>query len=209
MSIVQDDRLSDDTHVAERIVRGAIDALRTHPFNRVDRAVVAATAGVDETEVERLFPTWKSLLLVTYDRWIELRGNTRHGQRPASTVDYVRMTLVEDVHDPGLVRVMAGAINIAAAGDDAFSDMFRRRHTDFHAYMTVALAKDFEAGREVCAISASEAATQLLAMYEGLQIQMLVRRDVDIVAEFDSAAETLRRGWRRGSGGAWDLGVGA
>jgi hypothetical protein len=206
VSTLQDDRLSDDTLVAERIVRGAIDALRSHPFNRVDHAVVAATAGVDEAEVTRLFPTWKSLLLVTYDRWIEIRGTGRHGQRPASTVDYVRMTLVEDVHDPGLVRVMAGAINIASAGDDAFSDMFRRRHTDFHAYMTVALAKDFEAGREVSAIPASEAATQLLAMYEGLQIQMLVRRDVDIVAEFDSAAETLRRGWRRGSGGAWDLG---
>ncbi|MFS2032369.1 hypothetical protein ACEN85_19995, partial [Curtobacterium sp. CT11-45] len=77
-------------------------------------AGVAEVAGISVTTVERLFPTWDALLLVTYDRWTQRRG-TRRRNPPTCTIEHVRMTLAEDVTDPGLVRVLAGAITIAAA----------------------------------------------------------------------------------------------
>ncbi len=50
--------------------------------------------------VARVFPTWDALLLVTYDRWTQLRG-TRRNVQPSCTIEHVRMTLAEDVADPG------------------------------------------------------------------------------------------------------------
>ncbi|MFZ7086851.1 hypothetical protein [Curtobacterium sp. RRHDQ10] len=97
---------------------------------------------------------WDALLIVTYDRWTELRADGRRGAPvPRSTLDMVRMTLAEDIADP------------------------------------------------------EHAATQLLAMYEGLQIQILVRPHVDVLREYDLAAQTLRQGWRTRPVPTWDLTV--
>lgn len=198
-----DAALEDEQSLAERIVRGAIRAYRLHPFDSVDADVVAEVAGIDGDTVRRLFPTWDALLLVTYDRWTQLRG-TRRTKSPACTIDHVRMTLAEDVADPGLVRVLAGVITIAAA-DTGFAELFRKRFEEYVDALTAGLQRDADAGSEQLAVPAHQAATQLLALYEGLQIQLLVRPHVDVVVEFDRAVRTLRQGWRERAVPAWDL----
>jgi AcrR family transcriptional regulator len=198
--------LADDGIVVERILRGAIDAFRARAFHEVDVDVVAAASGVDAERIGRFFPKWDALLLVVYDRWTQLRGQSRRAhEHPATTIDYVRMTLAEDVDDPGLVRVLAGVINIAGAGDHTFADLFRRRYEDYHVQLAGGLQMDFDAGREASVVPAGSAATQLLAVYQGLQIQMLVRPSLDVMQQFDFAAQTLREGWSRRSARAWDL----
>jgi AcrR family transcriptional regulator len=198
-----DPAVEDEQSLAERIVRGAIRAYRLHPFDSVDAGVVAEVAGIDVTTVERLFPTWDALLLVTYDRWTQLRG-TRRKNPPTCTIEHVRMTLAEDVADPGLVRVLAGVITIAAA-DTGFAELFRKRFEEYAEQLASGLERDVESGSERLAIPAYQAATQLLAVYEGLQIQMLVRPHIDVLVEFDRAVRTLRQGWREREVRAWDL----
>lgn len=196
-------RLEDEQSLAERIVRGAIRAYRLHPFGDVDASVVAEVCGVDPDVVARLFPTWDALLLVTYDRWTQLRG-TRRQKPPSCTIEHLRMTLAEDVADPGLVRVLAGVVTIAAS-DNEFAELFRKRFEEHVEEITVGLQRDADAGHEDLAIPAYQAATQLLAVQEGLQIQMLVRPHVDVLVEFDRAVRTLRQGWREREVPAWDL----
>ncbi|MET3449914.1 MULTISPECIES: TetR family transcriptional regulator C-terminal domain-containing protein [Curtobacterium] len=198
-----DASLGDEQSLAERIVRGAIRAYRLHPFDSVDASVVAEVAGIEVDVVERLFPTWDALLLVTYDRWTQLRG-TRRKNPPSCTIEYVRMTLAEDVADPGLVRVLAGVITIAAA-DTGFAELFRKRFEEYVEQLSAGLQRDVDAGSERLAIPAYQAATQLLAVYEGLQIQMLVRPHIDVLVEFDRSVRTLRQGWREREVPAWDL----
>ncbi|OII14357.1 TetR/AcrR family transcriptional regulator [Curtobacterium sp. MCBA15_008] len=199
----QGERIEDEQSIAERIVRGAIRAYRLHPFDAVDASVVAEVAGVGLEVVERLFPTWDALLLVTYDRWTQLRG-TRRKNPPSCTIAFVRMTLAEDVADPGLVRVLAGVITIAAA-DTRFAELFRKRFEEYVAQLETGIQRDVDAGNERLAIPAYQAATQLLAVYEGLQIQMLVRPHLDVLVEYDRAVRTLRQGWREREVPAWDL----
>ncbi|MGN6409493.1 MAG: hypothetical protein ACTHMH_14170 [Curtobacterium sp.] len=203
MALHHDPAVEDEQSLAERIVRGAIRAYRLHPFDSVDAGVVAEVAGIDVTTVERLFPTWDALLLVTYDRWTQLRG-TRRKNPPTCTIEHVRMTLAEDVADPGLVRVLAGAITIAAA-DTGFAELFRKRFEEYAEQLASGLERDVESGSERLVIPAYQAATQLLAVYEGLQIQMLVRPHIDVLVEFDRAVRTLRQGWREREVRAWDL----
>ena len=198
-----DGRIEDEQSLAERIVRGAIRSYRLHPFDDVDAQVVADVSGVGVDVVHRLFPTWDALLLVTYDRWTELRG-TRRQKPPACTIDFIRLTLAEDVADPGLVRVLAGVITIAAA-DTGFAELFRKRFEEYAEQLEAGLERDVDAGNERLAIPTYQAATQLLAMYEGLQIQMLVRPHLDVLVEFDRSVRTLRQGWRERPVPAWDL----
>lgn len=195
--------LEDEQSLAERIVRGAIRAYRLHPFDQVDATVVAEVAGVTCDTVARLFPTWDALLLVTYDRWTQLRG-TRRAVAPSCTIDHVRMTLAEDAADPGLVRVLAGVLNIVAA-ESGFAEVFRKRFEDYVGQLETGLQHDFDAGIEESAVPAHQAATQLLAVYEGLQIQLLVRPHIDVLVEFDRATRTLRQGWRQRELPEWDL----
>jgi AcrR family transcriptional regulator len=195
--------VEDDASLAERIVRGAIRAYRLHPFHEVDAGTVAETCGVDRTVVDRLFPTWDGLLLVVYDRWLQLRGS-RRSSVPRCTLEHVRMTLAEDVADPGLVRVLAGVVTLAASERD-FAGFFRKRFEEYVEELTVGLQRDVDAGRETIGIPAHQAATQLLAVYEGLQLQMLVRPYLDVLVEYDRAVHTLRHGWREPEAVAWDV----
>ncbi|UBQ01764.1 MULTISPECIES: TetR/AcrR family transcriptional regulator [Curtobacterium] len=196
-------RVEDDATLAERIVRGAIRAYRLHPFHDVDAATIAETCGVDHAVVDRLFPTWDGLLLVVYDRWLQLRGS-RRSSVPRCTLDHVRTTLAEDVADPGLVRLLAGVLPLAASERD-FAGFFRKRFEEYVEELTVGLQRDVDAGTEVIGIPAHQAATQLLAVYEGLQVQMLVRPYLDVLVEYDRAVHTLRHGWREPEPVAWDL----
>ncbi|MCA5922064.1 TetR/AcrR family transcriptional regulator [Curtobacterium oceanosedimentum] len=203
MEPLQGERVADDESLAERTVRAAIRAYRLHPFDAVDASVVAEVAGVSLETVERLFPTWDALLLVTYDRWAQLRGSRRVTE-PSCTIDHVRLTLAEDVADPGLVRVLAGVVTIASS-ESRFSDLFRKRFEEYVEELTVGLQRDFDRGVEESSIPAYQAATQLLAVYEGMQIQMLVRPYIDVLVEFDRAVGTLRQGWKRHDVPSWDL----
>ncbi|WIE74920.1 hypothetical protein [Curtobacterium sp. MCSS17_007] len=195
--------VEDDAPLAERIVRGTIRAYRLHAYHDVDAAVIAETCGVAPEVVARLFPTWEGLLLVTYDRWVQMRG-TRRSTVPRCTVEHVRMTLAEDVADPGLVRVMAAAVTIAASERD-FADFFRKRFEEYVEELTLGLQRDIDTGAEQIGIPAFQAATQLLAVHEGLQVQMLVRPYLDVLVEYDRAVRTLRQGWRTPEPVSWDL----
>ncbi|WFR66841.1 hypothetical protein P9139_19760 [Curtobacterium flaccumfaciens] len=100
--------------------------------------------------------------------------------------------------------MLAGVITIAAA-DTGFAELFRKRFEEHVEQLTRGLQRDVDAGSEQLAIPAYQAATQLLAVHEGLQIQMLVRPHIDVLVEFDRAVRTLRRGWREREVPAWDL----
>jgi AcrR family transcriptional regulator len=201
---MQDPALADESLVAERVVRGAIESFRTHPFHDVTPEIIAEAAGVPVRALCQAFPMWDALLMVTYDRWVEQRAAARRGH-PRTTLEFVRMTLEEDVADPGLVRVLAGAINIAGSRT-GFAELFRKRYEEYHVALVAGLTRDFETGAETSVVPAEHAATQLLALYEGLQIQMLVRPHVDVVREYDLAAQTLRTGWASRPVQTWDLG---
>lgn len=199
-----DGTIVEEQTVAERLTRAAIRAYRMYPFTDVDAAVVAEVAGVPVDVVTRAFPSWDALLLVTYDYWTQLRGSTRR-RKPSCAVDHVRMTLAEDIADPGLVRVLAGVINIAGA-DTSFAELFRKRYEDYVTQLAVALRRDFDAGVEASVVPAERAATQLLALYEGFQIQLLVRPGLDVLTEWDEAVRGLRAGWRTPRPiPAWDI----
>ncbi|QSB22991.1 hypothetical protein [Curtobacterium sp. 24E2] len=92
-----------------------------------------------------------------------------------------------------------------ASSESGFAELFRKRFDEYVEQLSNGLQRDFDNGTEESAIPAYQAATQLLAVYEGLQIQMLVRPHIDVMVEFDRSVRTLRQGWKQHELPSWDL----
>jgi hypothetical protein len=56
--------------------------------------------------------------------------------------------------------------------------------------------RDVVAGREPRGMQPRHAAEQLLALFEGLQLQAMLRDDTDLLGGYDQAVARMRVGWR-------------
>jgi hypothetical protein len=86
-------------------------------------------------------------------------------------------------------------VNIAASSDHPLSKWLSTQFTDFYDLIEATLAHDIQVGREPSTMEPSRGAEQLIAIYEGLQIQSLLRPNMDLVEAYDRAVTRLRRGW--------------
>jgi hypothetical protein len=76
----------------------------------------------------------------------------------------------------------------------------------FHAHVQRTLAHDIEVGREPTTMNPASGAEQLIAMYEGLQLQSMLRPNMNVLESYDRAVTRLRDGWSRTySPPTWDI----
>ncbi|KQO63831.1 TetR/AcrR family transcriptional regulator [Curtobacterium sp. Leaf261] len=199
-----------DAPVIDRgaVIAAAITTFREMPFHRVTIVDVAARAEVPVAEVRAHFPNWDGLVLATLDRWNLARMIpitpllASHG-----TVRFLRGIAEATALDPALTRFLMAMSNIAATPDEPIAPMLTSRWTDFYRLVEANLAHDVALGREPSTMVPASGAEQLVAIYEGLQLQYMVRPGLDLVASFDRAVSRLREGWRQSYiPPLWDIG---
>lgn len=197
----------DAASLRSTVVGGMIHSLRTRPLHEVTPAVVAAAAGESVDVVARTFPSWDGLLLATIDQWNEQRTAPlmplaeRHG-----TVSFLRSIVTANIADPSLMRFLTATLNIAASPEHPLAPMLHARWRRFHAFVQHSLERDIVLGREPRTMEPARGSEQLLATYEGLQLQSMVRPDMDLLESFDRAVTRLREGWTRTYvAPVWDL----
>lgn len=189
------------------IVEGAITLYRARAFHEVTLELVAAEAGVDLQEVVDRFGTREDLAVATVQVW--------NAQRMAPLVPlaerdgaiaFLRAAVAVNAEHRSLPRLLSSMVNIAATPGHPLAGLLQRQWIQFHTLVQRAIARDIATGREVLGVPPSEAADQLVAMYEGLQLQSMVRPDMDLLTTWDSAAARLRAGWARDAGHAlWEI----
>ncbi|OII13690.1 TetR/AcrR family transcriptional regulator [Curtobacterium sp. MCBA15_008] len=185
-----------DADLRARVVTGAIEAYRASDFHTVGPAEVAAHAEVTEADVHRAYPSWELLVVAVMDRW-------NNGSRRAlwvvaersGTVAYLRARLEAGLDEPALVRLRTALLSAASNPEHPAAGWFRGQYTSSFDDITLALVRDVVAGREPRGTSPRHAAEQLVALYEGLQLQSMVRDDTDPLAGFDRAVTRMRVGW--------------
>jgi len=185
-----------DADLRARIVTGAIEAYRAADFHTVGPAEVAALAGVPEAEVRRAYPSWELLVVAVTDRW-------NNGSRRAlwvvaersGAVAYLRARLEAGRDEPALVRLRTALLSAASNPDHPAAGWFRSQYTRSFEDVTLALVRDVVAGREPRGTSPRHAAEQLVALYEGLQLQSMLRDDAEPLSGFDRAVSRMRAGW--------------
>lgn len=188
-----------DVDLRACIVAGAIEAYRTADFHEVGHDQVSRRSGVPDDEIRRVFPLWELLVVAVIDRW---NNGSRRALWPIAERDgataYLRARLEAGRADPALVRVRIALLSAASNPEHAAAGWFRGQYQHAFEDLTVALVRDVVAGREPRGTSPRHASEQLLALYEGLQLQAMLRDDIDLLGGFDRAVARLRIGWGEG-----------
>lgn len=186
-----------DAELRTRVVTAGIEAYRASDFHSVGAADVAARAGLTIDELHEVYPVWDLLVVAVVDRW---NNGSRRGLWPIAeqhgAVAYVRARLEAGVADPALVRFRVALLSAASNPEHPAAGWFRAQYARAFEDLTVALVRDVVAGREPRGTTPRHAAEQLLALFEGLQLQSLLRDDVDLLPGFDRAVTRMRSGWR-------------
>lgn len=200
-------RPSHDTETRVRIVRAVITAFRTRAFHETTSAVVAEIADLPVDTVERHFPRWDGLVMAAVDRWNAERMEPviplmqSHG-----TVRFLRGIVEQNVLDPSLMRLLTSLLNVAATPGHPMAPTLRHEWQKFHALVQRGLVQDVALGREPATMQPERGAEQLIALYEGLQMQSMVRPRMDLLASYDRAVTRLRAGWSQAyAEQVWDL----
>ena len=211
MDAPTDDFYASSAHSERRkqIVAAAIEAFRRNAFHEVDASVVAEIAGLPVGVVTSQFPVWNGLVLTAAERWT--------GQRTApllplveshGTVAFLRRIVKSNAEDPALMRLLSALVNVAATPGHPMGQVLQDDWKAFYRLVADGLRRDVDLGREPDTMDPSRGAEQLVAIYEGLQLQSMVRPRMDVLDSYDRAVTRLRDGWGRPyTPPTWDLDV--
>jgi AcrR family transcriptional regulator len=183
-------------HLRIMIVGATVDLLRDVPFHEATIGAVAERLDLPVAELEQHFPSWDGLVLAALDRWNGGRMDevTRDvGDR--STVEFLRAIVASNAEDPALMRLLVALLSVAGNAAHPMSPYLRSRYQLFYQQIRRGLEHDIAIGRAPHTMEPRRGAEQLLALYEGMQLQALLRPDLDLVAAFDRAVSRLERGW--------------
>jgi AcrR family transcriptional regulator len=189
---------SSDPDVRAAIVRAAIAVYEHQAFHEVTLDTIAERAGLDVAVVLAHFPRLDDLVSATIQTW--------NGERMAplvplaeqyGTAAFLRAVVLANIQDPGLMRLIIAVVNIASMPDHPAAPELQRQWVHFHAMVQRALVQDVAAGREPSTMDPARGAEQLIALYEGLQIQWMMRAHMDVLGAYDRAVTRLRDGWSR------------
>ncbi|WP_420363460.1 TetR/AcrR family transcriptional regulator [Curtobacterium aetherium] len=183
-------------HLRIRIVGATVDLLRDVPFHEARVEHVAERLDISTDELHQHFPSWDGLVLAAVDRWNGARmDEVAREVGDGSTVELLRAIVSSNAEDPALMRLLVALLSVAGNPDHPMSAYLRSRYQLFFAQVKRGLEHDVAVGRAPHTMDPRRGAEQLIALYEGLQLQALLRTDLDLVAAFDRAVARLERGW--------------
>lgn len=179
-----------------RIADAAIEAVRRHGTLTPDSGMVATIAGVTSEVVQEQFPTWDSLMTVAITRWHEARMAPLHAVAAnAGAVAFLQKIVEANAQDPHLIRLLINSLTVGSDPSHPASMFLRHQYESFYRAIRDILVQDIAVGREPATLDPGRGAEQLIALYEGLQIQSLLRSGVDVVSAFRRAMTDLHDGW--------------
>ena len=179
-------------------VRAGISLFRRCAFHAVTLEQVAAEARLGLDRVIEQFPAMEDLVAAVVQVWNGERMEPilpvagRHG-----AVAFLRAIVLANIADPALMRLLTATVNIAATPGHPLAPHLQRQWIQFQAFVQRALAQDVALGREPETMEPPRGAEQLIALYEGLQLQSMVRPHMDLLEAYDRAVTRLRDGWSK------------
>lgn len=187
---------ADDPRVP--VLEAAIAMFRDVAFHETSADLLAERTGRSRAELELLVGSWDDIVLGTIEYWNAQRMAPilplaeRYG-----AVRFLRGIVEANVEDPSLMRLLTAMLNVAATPGHPLAPRLQDRWLTFQLMVQRQLSRDIEAGREPDTMVPAYGSEQLVALYEGLQLQSMVRPGMDLVEAFDRAITRLREGWTR------------
>ncbi|ROP63867.1 hypothetical protein EDF24_0850 [Curtobacterium sp. PhB130] len=183
-------------HLRITIVGATVDLLHDVPFHEARPEAVAERLDITVHELRQHFPSWDGLVLAALDRWNGGRmDEVTRVVGNGSTVQLLRAIVASNAEDPALMRLLVALLSVSGNPAHPMSSYLRSRYQLFFSQIKRGLEHDIAVGRAPHTMEPRRGAEQLIALYEGLQLQALLRADLDLVPAFDRAVARLERGW--------------
>lgn len=180
----------------QTVIESAVDEFRAHAFHQVSLQTIAQRAGLPVERVQAHFATFDDLVQAVVHVWYSERmAPIMPIADQFGAVRFLRAIVVANLADPGLMRLLSALVNVCATEDHPMAPVLQQQWMRFHALVQRALARDVELGREPDTMDPARGAEQLIALYEGLQLQSMVRPAMNLLGAYDRAVTRLRDGW--------------
>jgi AcrR family transcriptional regulator len=172
----------------EDILEAANQAFAARGYRGASLAEIAETVGLSQPGLLHHFPS-KNELLWEVLRLRHERDLDRVRRVTAEKASYAEALIElarQNAGSPGLVRLFTVLAAEAVDPDHPAHAQFRERYRELRERVGSQLAVEQEDGRLTPGLDPELVATQLLAMFDGLQLQWLLDPErVDMVAAFE------------------------
>jgi AcrR family transcriptional regulator len=177
----------------EEIVATATRVIAEEGYRQTSLRRVADELGMQPSHLLHYVGSRHGLLEAVVTAW-----DARNHELAAPEDDYLTTWLAgtrRNLDVPGIVHLYTTFSAEAAAPDHPSHDFFVQRFRRLHAALTTELTRCRDEGRYVGPWDVATAATAVIALSDGLQLQWLVDREVDLVGTLQAAVDGLvRRG---------------
>jgi AcrR family transcriptional regulator len=172
----------------EDILRAANEAFAERGYRGASLAEIADTVGLSQPGLLHHFPSKEELLWEVL-RLRQERDLERVDRMTAEKASYAETLLAlarENAASPGLVRLFTVLAAEAVDSDHPAHDHFRERYHQLRESVAEHLGVEQREGRVASDLDAELLATQVLALFDGLQLQWLLEAEsVDMVGALE------------------------
>jgi AcrR family transcriptional regulator len=180
----------------EAILRAASEVFADHGYRGATLALIADRVGMSAPGLLHHFPTKEHLLIdllaLRHERDSE-RVKALASVRGGRILDALLVLAAKNADTPGLVRLFTILAAESVDDDHPGHDWFVQRYRRSRGFVAERLSEEQRVGLIRDDVDPDLVAAQILAMFDGLQLQWLLEPDeVDMVAALDDYLGDLR-----------------
>lgn len=176
------------------ILDAGLQVFGRNGYNGSSLKQIAELVGITEAGILHHFKTKSELLIAVLDHRDEVTQSwftTEGGDSLNYVVDWLRL-LQHNMSNPGIVELYATLSGEATSPGHPANDYFRQRYETVREYNQANFQRLITDGHITDgAPSARDLAVWLAALSDGLQIQWMLNREVDLLAETESFFRTI------------------
>lgn len=184
-------------HPEERraqILDAAVAVFGRQGYRQGSLKTVADEIGLTIQGLLHYFPTKEELLLAALERRNEADQEALDAAYASGgMLESCRHILRRNLERPGFMRLFVTLAAEATDPEHPAHDYFLRRYRGAAGQFKDYLRRDIRAGRLTPDLDIDDAASQVIALMDGLQLQYLLRPGFDLIAAFDAAVAPLTR----------------
>jgi AcrR family transcriptional regulator len=180
----------------EAILHAASEAFATHGYRGASLAMIADRVGMSAPGLLHHFPTKEHLLvelLALRQERDAARVRELASVQGGRILDALLVLAAKNADTPGLVRLFTMLAAESVEDDHPGHDWFVNRYRESRAFVAERLIEEQRVGLIRDDVDTDLVAAQILAMFDGLQLQWLLEPDaVDMVTTLGDYIEDLR-----------------
>lgn len=170
------------------IIDSAADVFGRLGFRQGSLKDVAAASGLTVQGVLHYFGSKEEVLMAALERRQEERSEVTDNIRDTEgVIAFMRHALAENLRQGGFMRLFVTLAAEATDPEHPAHAHFVGRYANTFSEVRQAYMDDVAAGRAAADLDPGRAAEAIIAICDGLQLQKLLRPELDLLAAYDDA----------------------